>query len=162
MKIVVVENEELPRESFLRLLRALRYDDVLAFDSVESAIDGLGAVEEPFIVLLDHDFGQGRAEGYALCAWLREEHPLGPLLPIVYLTGRLAPESYIANERTRPFDGPTVYVPKTRADEQIPDLLARFCDQFDRVQRTLDVQAARRALSVLSRGAPDEVDEREP
>jgi CheY-like chemotaxis protein len=152
MKIVIVENEATPREGFRMHVRSLGFEDVLVFDNVETAMKGLAGIEEPMIVLLDHDFGDGRSTGYTLCTWLRQTHPLGMILPIVYLTGRLAPDHYLQHERELPFEAPSVYVAKAHADEHLGALLERFTQQFERIREHLDDQSARRALAILAQG----------
>lgn len=150
MKVVIVENEELPLKGLMNLVRSCGHRDVQGFSGVTEAKRGLQGVDDPFIVLLDHDLGEGTDDGYVLCEWLRSVHPLGHVLPIVYLTGRLPPDQYIANQLARPFSGPTVYVAKTNAEQQIQELLERFVREFVEVRRAIDEQAARRALATLA------------
>lgn len=150
MKVVIVENEELPLKGLMNFVRSCGHDDVVGFASVEEAKIGLVGIDDPFIVLLDHDLGAGKEDGYVLCDWLRSGHPLGHVLPIVYLTGRLPPDQYVANQLERPFSGPTVYIAKTNAESQLQEMLPRFERQFQEVRKAVDEQAARRALATLA------------
>ena len=150
MKIIIVENEPLPLAGLINFVRSCGYSDITGFSNVSAAKEGLCGIEEPFVVLLDHDLGEGVDDGYVLCEWLRVAHPLGHILPIVYLTGRLPPDKYISNQLARPFAGPTVYVAKTDAERQVGELLEVFHRQFDEVRRAIDDQAARRALATLA------------
>ena len=107
MKVIVIDDDAQFTRDLAELLRSENHA-CLTFQSTEEARRGLAGLEEPMTVLLDHDFGQ-REPGYALCKWLRENHPFGLLLPILYLTGREAPDRFLHQQRCDPFAHPRVH-----------------------------------------------------
>ena len=112
------------------------------------------------LVLLDHDF-HGVAKGYELCSKIRRSHPLGLLVPIVYLTGRETREGYLDHYAGEPILSPSLYLDKgalTRRTELLPQLLRRFGEQFAQLLELADDQAARRAL-ISFRDAEDVANE---
>lgn len=157
MKVVIVENEEIPAQAVEFAVRMEGGFEPVVYPSVPSAQKALEGSEDPFIVLLDHDLGHAEQQGYVLCAWLREVHPLGLLLPIIYLTGRETPEGFYSRQQVQPFVHPTMYLNKIDMDRVLPNLLQRCREQFDEIRRWSDRQAAARALLLLSSSAfPDD------
>lgn len=97
-----------------------------------------------FLVVLDHDFPVGNSPlkvevrgepvtlrvGYDIAQWLRLRHPLGRLLPIVYLSGRENPHGFVAQMRRNSQYHPNAFVSKAEISIDI-DLLLSTIEHFD-------------------------------
>ena len=151
MRIVVVDADKAFAQDVAKTLNMLGHQPEV-FTSLAAARQHLTGVEEPLLIFLDHDFGQAGEEGqegYDLCKWLRENHPFGLLLPIVYLTGREPSEHFLLREREEPYVHPSAYIGKeelARDAALLPRLLQRYQDQFERVCVLGEEQSARQAL----------------
>jgi CheY-like chemotaxis protein len=159
MKVIVIDDDKTWVREIADTLRSEGYEPLI-FHSVEEARRGLADLEEPVPVLLDHDFGPGE-QGYELCRWLRENHPFGLLLPIIYLTGRETPDRFLYQQSENPFTHPTVYVSKGQLaadDGFLSRALKKYQDQFERVRLLFEQQSARQALLDLAQMDPDVID----
>ncbi len=163
MKVVVIDDEESLTERLRRSLTRKEHE-VEVFYSLKDAREGLEGTEEPMVVLLDHDFGgagEQDQKGYDLCGWLRETHPFGLLLPIIYLTGRELPDRFLQQQRRDPFVHPTAYLSKDQlASEQdlLPNLLKRYEGQFERIRELFEKQSAQQALIAFRDMEPEDFD----
>lgn len=97
-----------------------------------------------FIVILDHDFPpenptvrvaiQGRdyelVVGYDIAKWLRAQHPLGQMLPIIYLSGRESAQGFIAQMRKNGQFHPNDFITKAEIGIDVDMLLDRIA-HFD-------------------------------
>jgi hypothetical protein len=99
-------------------------------------------------------------QGYELCRWLREHHPFGLLLPIVYLTSDETPEHFLERQAEAPFTHPSAFVPKSQLAVAgfLPRLLKQHQEQFERVRLLAEQQGARQALLGLAAMDPDIID----
>lgn len=93
------------------------------------------------VVFVDHDLGAGR-EGYEFVEWIRRRHPLGHLLPIVYLTGRESERGFLERQAKSPYHTPSLYLSKrdfakTTFDinEFIADLVRQFSESAEEVEQ---------------------------
>lgn len=165
MRIVVVDDETPFAQDLAEALKQLGHAPE-EYATLAEARRNLAEVEEPLVVLLDHDFGKGGEEdeeGYGLCKWLRENHPFGLLLPIIYLTGREPPDRFLAYERDDPFTHPSAHINKmdfNRDPELLYRLVQRCQEQFDRVCALGEKQSARQALMNWAKLGPEPDDER--
>lgn len=66
---------------------------------------------ENIVLFVDHDLGAGN-EGYQFVEWVRQTHPRGHLLPIVYLTGRESERGFITRQASKPYHTPSLYLGK--------------------------------------------------
>jgi CheY-like chemotaxis protein len=97
-----------------------------------------------FVVVLDHDFPReepactvvGRkgemtvTVGYDIAEWLRFRHPLGRLLPIIYLSGRETAQGFIARMRQNVQYHPDDFITKAEIGIDV-DLLLNAIEHFD-------------------------------
>lgn len=158
MKVIVVDDDRNFARDLSESLRSEGHDS-LVFHSVGEARAGLAAVEEPFLVLLDHDFGSAEP-GYELCRWLRENHPFGLLLPIVYLTGRESAVHFLEHQADSPFVHPSAFVAKNQLaqdDAFLPRLLKRYEEQFEQGRILSEKQSVRQALHEFATMNPEDV-----
>ncbi|KRF37413.1 hypothetical protein ASG94_08810 [Nocardioides sp. Soil805] len=90
--------------------------EVVTYQQLTSAVPALIRREEPFVLILDHDFppegGTTRLEGHVLATRLRERHPWGMLLPICYRSGRFSATAWTELTATEGSFAPTMYVDK--------------------------------------------------
>jgi CheY-like chemotaxis protein len=138
-RIVLVDDEVEFVEDLRVLIQALGYDSE-AYYSLASAKEGLRGREDDFIVLLDHDFRAEAGEdekGYLLARWLRREHRLREILPIIYLTGRESPEDFVKMHQELRLFAPDAYLNKSQLasePDRLPELLSYYDDELDRFQ----------------------------
>ncbi len=151
MKVIVVDDEASVADGLKDLIESEGYD-VEVYHTLKDVREGLSGIEEPMVVILDHDFsdvGERDQVGYDLCQWLRENHPFGLLLPIIYLTGRETAERYLQQQRNAPFVHPNAYVSKDQlASEQdlLSNLLKRYEKEFAQIRELFEKQSAQQAL----------------
>jgi len=151
MKVIIVDDDAGVAESLKDLVESEGYDAAV-YHSLKDVREGLKGTEEPMVVVLDHDFsevGEQNQVGYDLCQWLRENHPFGLLLPIIYLTGRETAERYLQQQRYAPFVHPNAYISKDQlASEQnlLPSLLKRYEKEFVQIRELFEKQSAQQAL----------------
>jgi CheY-like chemotaxis protein len=148
LKVYVVDDEPLFADEIAATAREFG-EDVAVHHEVESAWRELEGEERmDVLVFLDHDF-HGEAKGYQLCSQIRRHHPLGLLLPIIYLTGRETGEGYTRHWADEPVLSPSLYLDKgalTRQPTLLQHIIERFGVQFEQMLDLADEQAARRAL----------------
>jgi len=159
MKIVVVDDDKGFARDMGELLRSEGHDSTI-FHSVEEARKGLAGEERPFLMFLDHDFGPAE-QGYELARWLRETHPFGMILPIIYLTGSESPERFLGQESATPFAHPTAFLTKNQLakdDGLLSRLLKQYAADFERVRELVEIQATRQALQGLGAFDPEVID----
>jgi len=163
MKVVVIDDNESLAEQLKELAEVEGYE-VAVFHSLKEAREGLEGVEEPMIIFLDHDFspiGEIKEHGYDLCEWLRENHPFGLFLPIIYLTGREAMERFVKRQSEKPIMHPTEYISKDQLAsdiEIIPNKLKQYHELFERVQELFESQSAKQALIGFRDMQPEEAE----
>lgn len=132
------------------MVDALQYRHEV-FTSIGQAKAGLDGRTEWFVCLLDHDFRQQANEeetGYDLARWLRTQHPLREILPIIYLTGRESPRSFLQRQRELRKFAPQTYLAKSDLAtdfETLPKLIAAYDDELDRYEAMCDEHGEERA-----------------
>jgi len=148
---ISVDDEKSIADSLKDLAESEGYD-VEVYHTLKDVRAGLQDVEKPMVIILDHDFsevGERDQVGYDLCQWLRENHPFGLLLPIIYLTGRETEERYLQQQRNAPFVHPNAFVSKDQLasnQDLLSDLLHRYEKEFERILELFDKQSAQQAL----------------
>jgi hypothetical protein len=96
---------------------------------------GRGLARE-FIAILDHDCRAGAGEeatGYDLAKELRAVHPLGRVLPVVYLSGCETTDNSIARKQGIMSFAPHEFIWKSEVatkPELLPDVLWYFGDEL--------------------------------
>lgn len=132
----------------------LEYSDVEVetFTSVESLLKRVDEVlTEPLMLFVDHDLGQD-GEGYQAIRSVRERHPNGLSLPIVYLTGRESEQHFLQALRSDPYEAPSAFLSKRElaaADFSLVALIAELEEAFYAADRLARSQEVRRALNVI-------------
>lgn len=157
---VVLIDDELPFITSLgRTLEEDGYP-VVRFNTIRDTVEQLGerldraattegdVAAEPdaewFIVVLDHDFPpedppvraafrDGQRDvvvGYDIAEWLRTRHPLGRMLPIIYLSGRESAQGFIARMRQNGQYHPDDFITKAEIGIDVEILLGRVA-HFD-------------------------------
>ncbi|OQY29867.1 MAG: hypothetical protein B6244_02605 [Candidatus Cloacimonetes bacterium 4572_55] len=147
MRVIIVDDEVDFGESLQDMIESEGYE-VDFYCSIHSAQEALSSLEEPIVVISDHDFG-GIEVGYDFCKWLREKHPFGLLLPIIYLTGRGSDKDYLNQQQESPFNHPNAFISKDQLssdDDLLPDILSRYSKGFEQIQELFENQSARQAL----------------
>jgi CheY-like chemotaxis protein len=158
MKVVVVDDDQPWARELADTLRSEGYEPQV-YHSVAEARCGLRDIEDPVLVLLEHDLGD--EQGYDLCRWLRETHPCGLWLPVIYLTRRETPEGFLAQQLQHPFAHPSAYVSKDQLGAEegfLSRTLKRYQEQFERARLLFEQQSARQALLGLAEMDPDLID----
>lgn len=151
MKVIIIDDEVSLTDKLSKSLTRREFE-VIVFNSLREAYDGLEIIEEPMVVILDHDFGsvgEQDQKGYDLCEWLREKHPFGLLLPIIYLTGRENTERFLTQQRKKPFVHPTAYISKEQLAielDLLPNIINNYQDQFSRIRDLFENQSVKQAL----------------
>jgi DNA-binding response OmpR family regulator len=134
--ILVVDDEPMARETLTDLLEAHGYRVVSAADA-EQAFDRL---HEADLILLDAMLPG--TDGWTICREIKER--IDPLLPIIMVTARTAPEDVI-----RTFDaGADDYVPKPF---QVAELRARIDSRLRAHRAEQALQEANRQASELAK-----------
>jgi CheY-like chemotaxis protein len=158
-RVVLIDDEISFINSLGRTLEEDGYP-VVRLTSIREAVESLqqliatcgdGSVPEGevddgcwFVVVLDHDFpredpplrieGRGGSRtltvGYDVAQWLRQHHPLGRLLPIVYLSGRETAQGFIAQMRRNGQYHPDAFITKAEIGIDV-DLLLDTIEHFD-------------------------------
>lgn len=157
---VVLVDDELPFITSLgRTLEEDNYP-VVRFNTIRDAVEQIGERLERsatsrggagaeldddwFIVVLDHDFPDedppvrvafrdGERDvvvGYDIAEWLRTRHPLGRMLPILYLSGRESAQGFIARMRQNGQYHPDDFITKAEIGIDVEILLGRIA-HFD-------------------------------
>ncbi len=160
MRIIIVDDEVGFAESLKDLVESEGYE-ADAYYTLKDMREQLEGNEEPLVVILDHDFseiGEQNQVGYDLCQWLRETHPFGLLLPIIYLTGRETPERYLQQQRLSPFVHPNAYISKEQLASEmdlLPSLLEQYEKGFTQIQEIFEKQSAQQALIGFEQMEPE-------
>jgi len=147
MKVIIIDDEASLADSLKDLVLVEGYEAEV-YHTLKSAREGLEKIEEPMIVILDHDFrdaGERDQVGYDLCKWLRENHPYGLLLPIIYLSGHETVDGFLQQALKEPFAHPTVFISKEQLamdQELLPNLLKKF----EHARELFEKQGAQQAL----------------
>ena len=112
MDVIIVDDDG----EFARDLKALLRTEGYAasvYQDFDSAYAALKDIESPYVLLLDHDLGDGQGrQGYLLCSELRRTHPFGLLLPVVYITGEKFLRLFSSGNDRRCFEHPNAFVSK--------------------------------------------------
>ncbi|GEM_PF-2166764 len=151
MKVIIIDDEASFADSLKDLVQVEGYEAEV-YHTLKQAREGLEGADEPMVVLLDHDFrdvGEKDQVGYDFCGWLRENHPFGLLLPIIYLTGRETTEHFLKQQRDNPFVHPSAYISKDQLasdQELLPNLLKQYQEQFERIRELSEKQGVQQAL----------------
>ena len=154
-RVVLIDDEVPFVNSLGRMLEEEGYL-VIRLNTIRDAVDRLaplmeGAADEEgarsdaidagwFIVVLDHDFPPespavrvtlrgSESElvvGYDVAEWLRTRHPLGRMLPIIYLSGRESAQGFIARMRTNGQFHPDDFITKAEIGIDVDMLLDRI------------------------------------
>jgi DNA-binding response OmpR family regulator len=133
--ILVVDDESMARETLSDLLEAHGYHVISAADA-EQAFDRLHQAD---LILLDAMLPG--TDGWTICREIKQR--IDPLLPIIMVTARTAPEDVV-----RTFDaGADDYVPKPF---QVAELRARIDSRLRAHRAEQELQAANRQASELA------------
>ena len=133
--ILVVDDEPMARETLTDLLEAHGYH-VISADAAEQAFDRL---HEADLILLDAMLPG--TDGWTICREIKDR--IDPLLPIIMVTARTAPEDVV-----RTFDaGADDYVPKPF---QVAELRARIDSRLRAHRAEQALQEANRQASELA------------
>jgi DNA-binding response OmpR family regulator len=133
--ILVVDDEPMARETLTDLLEAHGYDVLNAGDA-EEAFDRLHQAD---LILLDAMLPG--TDGWTICREIKER--IDPLLPIIMVTARTAPEDVV-----RTFDaGADDYIPKPF---QVAELRARIDSRLRAHRAELALQEANKQASLLA------------
>src|SRR4051794_3944993 len=109
MKVIIVDDEASFADEVAAVAREQGHE-AETFGTVEAAWGELQTEERlDLMILLDHDF-HGESKGYELCRRIRTQHPVGLVLPIVYLTGRETHEDYQRHWASEPTSSPSLYL----------------------------------------------------
>jgi len=161
MKVIIVDDEAQVRENLALAAKAAGYD-YATYGSVESAWEELRDDSRlDLVVILDHDF-LGQAPGYELSRRLRHHHPMGLLLPIIYLTGRESPDGYLEQFATGPMASPTIYLHKAdllKHEGILNRILQQYDEELARMHVLADEQGAQRALLYFGEPHDDAVED---
>lgn len=122
---------------------------VKTFQKIDTFESELFRAPHPFVVFIDHDLGC-QDVGYDVVRRLRQTHPDGEFLPIVYLTGRESVDGYLAAERDDPDASPSLYLSKRGLiSVDFNDLINRLVNQFESQMRIASQHSAKRAIRSL-------------
>lgn len=146
---VVVDDLEEPRNSNARVAER-RGLTVERFADLDSAEAFLLTSEEPLLLILDHNFEGDNRTGFDLCALVREKHPFGLLMPIVYVSGMLVDGDYVRNQQGRATYGPTVFLPKQSMSD-LGEVITNLIAGFDELWRRAIEQASFQVMLDLLR-----------
>ena len=82
MKIAIVDDEVDVADDLAGLLQDHGWA-VEVYYTLDAAEVGLSGRDDPFVVVLDHNFESSDRVGYDLCRTLRSSHPYGLVLPVI-------------------------------------------------------------------------------
>jgi CheY-like chemotaxis protein len=151
MLVVIVDDEVEFAADLAMLVESLGFE-CEQHHSIRAAREHLVPERREFIAILDHDFRAGAGEettGYDLARELRAAHPLGRVLPIVYLSGRETTDNFIARKREMMSFAPDVFIGKfelATKPELLPDVLRYFDDELARFTSMCEQYGEERAF----------------
>lgn len=122
---------------------------LLEFSHPREALPALLELNRPFVLILDHNFEDEEVQGYHLCNELRQQHPFGLILPIIYLSAFMSGDSYLELIRDQLTFAPTAFMDKKDPSELTP-MVRNIIRTFDGILEAAEKQAASQALSALS------------
>lgn len=153
VSVVIVDDEADLARSMAELLGAHGYR-AEALTSLENALEVLPARQEPFVLLLDHNFEGSNHVGYELCERLRTEHPMGLILPVLYWSAVEDVAGYSQRVRTDLAFSPTAFVDKTRGNAELLEVVRAAVANLNEVLELFMDQAVQQAFhAFLEAGA---------
>lgn len=120
-----------------------------SFTHPAEALPVLLEMHEPFVMVLDHNFEDDDYPGWRLCNELRQQHPFGLILPIIYLSGFMRGEEFLSLLHNQLLYAPTAFVRKKDASAIAP-MIRNVLRTFDAIQEAAEKQAATQALAHLA------------
>lgn len=149
--LVVVDDLEDGRRAAEAVARRTKMR-FLAFAEPQEALAQLLEVDEPFVLVLDHNFDDDDWPGYRVANELRERHSYGLLLPILYMSGFMTGYQFLDLLKSKLAYAPTAFLSKSDAAELLPTV-RRITDAFDRLEEVARTQAMAQAYSALAEAA---------
>jgi len=120
----------------------------LEFADPQEALAGLLELDEPFVLVLDHNFENDEWPGYRLANELREKHTYGLLLPILYLSGYMTGFEFVELLQSKLAYAPTAFLSKADGGRLLPTV-RRITESFDRLEEVAREQAMAQAYAAL-------------
>jgi CheY-like chemotaxis protein len=146
--LVVVDDREDGRDIAASIADLLGLE-LLQFTHPNEALEPLLALDRPFILILDHNFEDDQVQGYHLCNELRQQHPFGFILPIIYLSGYMDGASFITLLHDQLMFAPTAFISKGD-HKRLKPMVRSILNTFDGVIETAQRQVSAQALTALA------------
>lgn len=156
MKVVIVDDDQGVTDDVAEMLRTRGFE-VDTYYALGDATGPLTRSTEPFVLILDHDFGDSEGVGYDLCRAVRREHPYGLILPIIYRSGKESIDQYVEHDQEELVLSPTAFLSKTEslATTRLPAIIEECARSFEESLDLLSAQSVRQAILELQASDPE-------